>query len=187
VTTELRDQSARQLEVLKAVAPGATRVAVIYNPDDPASAAALKAAEDPARKLGVTLQPIEVRGVEDSHVSMMRLTAQPPEALQLHSTPSVFPLLKRFVTYAENRRVPTITGNRGFVADGVLVSVGPSFTDIWRQAGASVDKLLKGAKPADVPLEPAAPFEIVVNRATAKAIGFTLPEVIVKGAVQLVD
>jgi putative ABC transport system substrate-binding protein len=176
------------LELLKQ-ATGASRVAVLWNParNYPAVGLALREVNTAARVLGVQLQVLEARGpdqFEPAFVSMVRGQA----AALLTLTDSMFWLHRRRLAELEAKhRLPTMHDLREFVEAGSLMSYGPDLADLFRRAATYVDKILKGAKPADLPVEEPTKFDFVINLKTAKTLGLTIPQSLVLRADQVIE
>jgi putative ABC transport system substrate-binding protein len=172
MATEL---SGKRLELLKEAFPRIVRVAVLYDPDLTAHARELRETEVAAERLRVALQPVRIEAsgdVERAFASMSRVHA---EALITFGASITSGQLEPIVKHAARNRLPAIYAFRDFVDGGGLMSYGPSLQDSFRRAAAYVDKILKGAKPADLPVEQPAKFELVINLKTAKALGLTIP------------
>ena len=169
------DLSGKQLELLKESVPGATRVAVLWNPANPAAALQLKETEAAARSLKVQLQLQEVRDPKDLDSAFSAMTRGRPNALFVLADPMLSTYQSRIAELAVRGRLPTIYWLRSFTDAGGLMSYGPSNADLNRRAAIYVDKILKGAKPGDLPVEQPIKFEFIVNLKTAKQIGLTIP------------
>ena len=169
------DLSGKQLELLKESVPGATRVAVLWNPANPAAALQLKETEAAARSLKVQLQLQEVRDPKDLDTAFSAMTRGRPNALFVLADPMLSTYRSRIADLAVRGRLPTIYWLRSFTDAGGLMSYGPSNADLNRRAATYVDKILKGTKPADLPVEQPTKFEFVINLKTAKQIGLTIP------------
>jgi putative ABC transport system substrate-binding protein len=167
--------NAKGLELLKEAVPGLTRVAVLWNPATPSHGPILKAIEETGRALGLRLQTIAVEGsveLENAFAAMVRERAG---AVLVQQAP-VFALERqRLVAFALKHRLPTMFGTSNYVEGGGLMSYGPNLTELYRRAAIYVDKILRGAKPADLPVEQAMRFELIINLKTAKQIGVTIP------------
>jgi putative ABC transport system substrate-binding protein len=168
----------KQLQFLHEAVPGASRVAVLGNPANPATALRLRALQAAARASGVTLLPLDVR-TPSEHVNAFAVMAQ------MHSDALIDILggadrsnsatTGRVLQLAMTQRLPAIYQSEDFVSEGGLMSYGPSLSDAFRQAATYVDKILKGVKPADLPVEQPTMFRLVINLKTAKALGITIP------------
>ncbi|MFQ5946768.1 MAG: ABC transporter substrate-binding protein [Anaerolineae bacterium] len=167
--------SAKRLEVLKEAVPMVSRVAILWNPTNPASALGVKDIRVAARAFGVTLHSVEVRRASEFDSTFKALTSARADALIVLGDPFTVPYRAWIVALAAKAQLPAIYEERNFAEDGGLMSYGPSYSDIWRRAAYFVDKILKGAKPADLPVEQPREFELVINLKTAKALGLTIP------------
>jgi len=168
--------SGKRLQLLKTVVPGASRIAVLSNPTSPGVPPQMRATEVAARALGVQLQSLEVRGPDDFETAFQAATKGRVAALIALDDPLVFTHRIRIVKLTARSRLPAMYGLTGFVEAGGLMSYGPNLADMYRRAATYVDKILKGAKPADLPVEQPTKFEFVVNLKTAKALGLTIPQ-----------
>jgi ABC-type uncharacterized transport system substrate-binding protein len=160
--------SEKRLELLKEVVPGLTRVAVLWNAANPANASVWHETQAAARALGLLLHAQEVRGPQDLEGAFARTAQARPEALiNTYRQP-----IAAFVT---QQHLASVFSSKEWVVAGGLMSYGPSLPDLLRRAAAYVDKILKGAKPADLPVEQPMKFELVLNLKTAQALGLTIP------------
>ena len=165
----------KQLALLKETVPKVRRVAVLWNPAVPTLGPAIEEVKAAARSLGVQLQVLEARGPNDFDSAFAAMARERAGAL-LVITDSMFSTHRiRLADLAIKSRLPSVFTNRQPVDAGGLMSYGPSFSDLWRRAAGYVDKILKGAKPADLPVEQPTKFEFVINLKTAKALGLTIP------------
>ncbi len=174
-TTLSADLSIKQLELLKEAVPRAVRIAVLWNPSNPWHPLALKGVEVAARSLAVQLQSLEVRGPEELDNAFAAITRERAGAVLVLSDPMTFFHRTRLADLAAKRRLPTMYGVRGYVDAGGLMSYWAHQADLYRRVGSYVDRILKGAKPADLPVEQPTKFELVINLKTAKALGLTIP------------
>jgi len=166
----------KRLELLKEVVPKVARVAVLYNPTSPSSVREVK--EDlpvAARALGLTVQPWEVRAADDFDKVFAAMGKQRPDGLYLPTGPQMFTNAKRIAGFALKSRLPSVYGRKETVDAGGLMSYGADIADSYRRVAFYVDRILKGAKPADLPVEQPKKFELVINLKTAKQIGVTIP------------
>jgi putative tryptophan/tyrosine transport system substrate-binding protein len=166
----------KQLELLKEVVPKLSRVAFLYDLTNPANVLEVK--EDlsaAARALKLTIQPWEVRGKDDFDRVFAEMGKQRPDGLYVPSDPLMRDNQKRIVGFALKSRLPSAYDYREAVDAGALMYYGADLADIHRRAATYVDKILKGAKPADLPVEQPTKFELVINLKTAKEIGLTIP------------
>jgi putative ABC transport system substrate-binding protein len=167
--------SAKRLELLKEAFPKVTRVAALWNPDDPVYALELQRTEAAARGLGIILQPIEVRGVEDFEAAFASMARHRADALIVFAHTLTILNQRALVELANRDRLPTMDGLREFVTGGGLIAYGPSLSALYRRAAFYVDRIFRGAKPADLPVEQPTKFELLINLKTAKALGLTIP------------
>jgi putative ABC transport system substrate-binding protein len=169
------DLTGKRMELLKETIPGVTRIAVLWKSPNAAALVQLKAAEVAARALAVSLQILEVRGAEDLEKALQSATQGSSGALLVVDDPFTFLLRKGIVGLAAKSHLPAMYGPREFAIDGGLMSYGANLEDMFRHAATYVGKILKGAKPADLPVEQPTKFELVINLKTAKALGLTIP------------
>jgi putative ABC transport system substrate-binding protein len=169
---------AKRLEQLKQAVPEVSRVAVLWHPGGAAERTQkdiLKEAEVAARALGVRLQFVEARGPADFDRAFSDMTGARAGALTVLGSTMFLIERRRLVDLAAKSRLPAVYGLREFVAAGGLMAYGPNAADLFRHAATYVDKILKGAKPAELPVEQPTKFELVINLKTAKALGLTIP------------
>ena len=163
------------LELLKEIVPKVRRVAILSNPASPVQPLFIREVKVAARSLGVQLQLLEARGPNEFDGAFAAMAKERVGAL-LVVADSIFILHRtRLADLAARSRLPAIYGYREHVEAGGLMSYGPSVRDLFRRAATFVDKILKGAKPADLPVEQPTKFELVINLKTAKALGLTIP------------
>ena len=173
ITNLTRELGGKRLELLKEAVPKLSRVAVLYDPANPPSLHEVKELlPADARALKLTIQPWEIRAVEDYEKVFAALNKQRPDGLYAITGPDQ----KRIVDFALKSRLPSVYTNRGFVEAGGLMSYGADLADGYRRVAYFVDKILKGAKPADLPVEQPTKFELVINLKTAKQIVLTIPQ-----------
>ncbi len=165
----------KRLELLKEVIPQISRVAVLWYPDDPLAALRMRETENAAPSLGLKLQPVEVRGPNDFELAFSAMKKERAGAFVVLRAPVIINQLKRVVELAAKNLVPAMYDDRDFTEAGGLMSYGTSIPDLYRRAAILVDKILKGAKPADLPVEQPTKFELFINLKTAKQIGLTIP------------
>ena len=167
--------------------PRARRVAVLWNPSNPASAEALAEAERLAPSLSVKIIPVGIRNPAEVEAALAMIERDRPDAVQVQPTAPMFELRRRIMEFAAANRVPSVCFQREMAEAGGLMSYGPSQVDMYRRAAAYVDKILKGAKPADLPVEQPTKFELVINLKTAKALGLTIPPSVLGRADQVIE
>ena len=168
--------SGKRLELLKEVVPGLSRVAFLWNPDVRGDVLDYKETEGAARSLGLQLQSVEVVRAEDLDRAFSAVTKGRAQALIVPGpNPVGFANRGQIASFAQRNRLPSMYAQRDYVDAGGLMSYGPSLADLYRRAATYVDKILKGAKPADLPVEQPRKFEFVINLKAAKQIGLTIP------------
>ena len=165
----------KRLEFLKAVVPKASRVAVLYNPTDPSNVLTLKDLQKPAASLGLALQPFEVRRPDDFEGAFVAMKHERAHALFGAAGLLTTGHRKTIVDLASRARLPAMWGERQFVDVGGLMSYSADFYDEIRRSATYVDKILKGARPGDLPVEQPTKYELVINLKTARALGLTIP------------
>ena len=184
LTTEL---SGKRLELLGQVVRKMPRVAILMNPDNPVHAVFLEETRVAAQKLGVQLQVLEARNPRGIEHVFDAAAGERAVGLIVFDDPVIWSHRKQIVALAMKRRLPVMYGYRDFVDDGGLMSYGPDRVDQYRRTAVYVDKVLRGAKPADLPVEQPTKFELVINMKTAKALGLTIPPSLRLQADQLVE
>ena len=170
--TELRG---KQMELLKETMPKLLRVAILYNPDSPAGVPNQQVSEAEARALGLKNQSLEVRKAADFDKAFQAAKKERAGAMLVTANPLMFSNFGLIAELAIKNRLPAIHSQREFVEAGGLMMYGPSEAEIYRRAAIYVDKLLKGAKAAELPVERPAKFQLMFNLKTAKQIGLTIP------------
>jgi putative ABC transport system substrate-binding protein len=188
LTFVLPELDGKRLQLLREVAPNVSRIAILLAPDSPA--ASLKAHESrlAAEKLGVSLQAVEVASPFDFPRAFAAIRQEGAGALLV----TAFLITSQkdrqvVVELAAKHRLPTVYDRKEAVDAGGLMAYGPSLTEAYRRAATFVDKVLKGAKPADLPVEQPTKFELVINVKTAKALGLTIPQSVLLRADQVID
>ena len=177
----------KQLELLKDVAPAAYRVAVLTNPTNASHAAFVKDLKVAARTLGRELQIVEARYPDHLKGSFAAMTNGRATALLVLTDSMFFGQRRSIAELAEVSRLPAIYSQREFVDAGGLVSYGPNLPDMFRRAATHVDKVLRGAKPSDLPVEQPTKFELVINLKTAKALALPIPQSMLLRADQIIE
>jgi len=171
----LPEMDAKLLALLKETVPKATRVAVLWNPNSHGGVLGFKDMQAAAPGLKVTLLSIEVRKPDELEKALATITAQKADALLVITDPIMFGNRGQVIEFAARQRLPAMYEVREFVNDGGLMSYGPSLTAMIRRVPVFIEKILRGTKPGDIPIEQPTQFEMVVNEKTAKAIGLTIP------------
>jgi putative tryptophan/tyrosine transport system substrate-binding protein len=177
----------KRLELLKEVVPVLSRVAVLFNGKNPQSQIELKELQKAAQAMALTVQPAEIAvedGIDDAFAVIEIADAQ---ALIVLTDPVLFSQRKRIVDLAARNRLPGVYFFQGFVEAGGLMSYGPSDTDLYRRAGVYVDRILKGTKPSELPVEQPTKFELYINRNAAKALGIAIPQTVLLRADKVVE
>jgi ABC-type uncharacterized transport system substrate-binding protein len=180
----------KRLEQLTQAVPGVSRVAVLWQPgghDERTDKDILKEAEVAARPLGVRLQFVEAQGPADFDRAFSDMTRARVGALTVLLSNMFFVERRRLVDLAAKNRLPAVYSAREFVDAGGLMAYGPNFADILGRAATYVNKILKGAKPADLPVEQPTKFELVINLKTAKALGLTIPQSLLLRADEIIQ
>lgn len=189
--TGLNDQatelSAKRLEFLMAVVPKAARVAVLWNADDVAMTLRYDEVGRAARSLRVAIVPLGVREPDDFKVAFDAMLRERPDALLMVSDTLTSLNRQRVIDFAAEHRIPAIYEFGSYVRGGGLMSYGALPQEQWRRVAAYVDKILKGAKPGDLPVEQPTKFELVVNLKTAKALGITIPQSLLLAADEVIE
>ena len=177
----------KQLELLREVAPGLARVTIIWNPDFRGALLVYNNATAAARTLGLQLQSVELSRTEDLDGAFSAVTSQRAQALVVLSYSITNANRIQIATFAQRNRLPAIYGASWFVDAGGLMSYGANPAEQWRRAATYVDKILKGAKPADLPVEQPTKFELVINLKTAKALGLAIPQTVLVRATRVIE
>jgi putative ABC transport system substrate-binding protein len=177
----------KQLQLLREVVPTFSLVAVLWNPANPSNASQLREAEAAARALGVRAQPLEAQGPSDIDRAFVAMTREHAGALLVLSDSMLIAQRERIADLATKSRLPAVYGLRLHAEAGGLMAYGANLLDLVRLAATFVDKILKGAKPADLPVEQPTKFELVINLKTAKALGLTIPPSVLGRADQVIQ
>jgi putative ABC transport system substrate-binding protein len=187
LATQNDELPGKWLAMVREILPKAARVAALFHPTYDGGVQ-LKAAEAAARALGMQLQALTVETSGDLDVAFAQIQKQRAEALVVSSSGLFYWQRARLVDFAARRRLPTVYHQSEFVvAEGGLMSYGPDFRDLFRRSATYVDKILKGAKPGDLPVEQPTKFELVVNQKTARALGLALPAALLLRADRVID
>src|SRR5215510_3657748 len=173
LATTSEDFAGKRLELLKAVVPSLKRAAVLWHPSNLTNPIQLKGAQVAARTLGVRLEPVPIEGPNDFDAAGKAVRGT--DGLLFLESPLFTTHRARLAELASKSRLPAIYGQREYVEVGGLMSYGTQFHDLYRRAALPVDKIRKGAKPADLPVEQPTKFEFLINLKTARAIGLTIP------------
>jgi putative tryptophan/tyrosine transport system substrate-binding protein len=179
--------SGKWLELLKQIAPAVTRVMVLQDPDTPTGIGLFGVIQAMAPSVGVEVRPVNVRDVGEIEHDLAALARSPNGGLIVPA--SGLAQLRRdlIVTLAARHKLPTVYYERFFVTAGGLISYGPDFVDQYRRAAAYVDRILKGERPGDLPIEQPTKFELVINAGTAKALGIVVPPLLLAQADEVIE
>jgi len=180
------DAAGKRLELLREIFPGLRRLAILANVGNPGAALEMGEAQVVARTLGLEVTTIEIRRGEDIAPGFDALKSQ-AEALYVCTDPLVITNRARIQTSAMGARLPTVYNSREYVETGGLMSYGPNFLDQWRRTAEIVDKILRGAKPSDIPVEQPTKFDLVLNLTTAKVLGLTIPSTLIARADEVIE
>ena len=177
----------KRLELLKEALPKVSRVAVLWDPNNPGSVVSKRTMEAPAHSFRFALQSMTARTPAELEPAFSAMRRAQAEALVVLSSPLMIAQLKQIVDLTAKSRLPAIYMENRWVEGGGLMSYGPSYLDVIRRAAIYVDKVLKGAKPGDLPIEQPTKFELVVNLKTAKVLGLTIPPSLLLRADQVIE
>jgi putative ABC transport system substrate-binding protein len=181
------DLGGKRLETLKDMLPALSRVAVLWNAANPYPALVFRETESAAQKLGVEVHSVEVRTPGDFGDALEAAVRQHPGALITVEDPLTMNYRNQIAEFAAKNRLPAIYGLREYVDAGGLISYGANFPDQFRRAAGYVDKILKGASPADLRVEQPTKFELVINLKTAKALGLEVPPTLLARADEVIE
>ena len=187
LTLSFPELGGKRVELLKEVVPRLGQVAVVWNPQNAATTAEWKEMHVAARTLGVSLKSFEVRQAQDLLNAFSAIAKHRPSGLITILDTLVGPYRQLIATFALENRLPSILSLRDYAESGGLMSYGPSLPEIYRRAASYVDKILQGAKPADLPIEQPTKFELVINLKTAKVLGLTIPPSILVRADEIIQ
>jgi putative ABC transport system substrate-binding protein len=180
--------SGKRLGLLREVIPGLARVAIIWNPDVRGALFDYKETEAAARSLRLQLQSVEVSRSEDLDRAFSAVTNQRAQALIVQTpNPVLFANRSQIASFAQRTRLPSMYGQKEFADAGGLITYGPNTADMWRRAATYVDKILKGVKPEDLPVQQPTKFELVINLKTAKTLGLTIPQSLLVRADEIIQ
>jgi putative tryptophan/tyrosine transport system substrate-binding protein len=169
------DISGKRLELIEQIVPDVARVAIMWNATNPYPALVFRQTENAARQLKLEVQSLEVHTPDDVTSALEAAVREKANALITVEDPLTVNYRKQIADFAIKNRVPTMSGLREYVDAGGLLSYGPALADLYRRAAGYVDKILKGAKPSELPVEQPTKFELVINLKTAKTLGVTIP------------
>jgi len=179
--------SAKRLEILKKVLPGLSRAAALWNPANPAIVFSWKETQGAAQALGIKLQSHEVQRPQDFAAAFDMIAAEHPDALLVLQDAVTMQHRKEIIEFAIQRRLPSMFNEKGWVLAGGLMSYGENLPSMYRRSAYFVDKIFKGAKPADLPVQLPTKFDLVINLKTAKALGITVPPTLLATADEVIE
>ena len=186
LSSQTTDLASKRIELLREVVPGLRQLAFLSQPDNPYVVFDMRQAEEAARRLGLETASLEIRRAEDIAPAFEELKGR-AEALYILPDPLLFTHRLRINTLALGARLPTMHLLREYVEASGLMSYGPNWSDQWRRAADYVDKILRGAKPADLPVEQPTKFDLIINLTTAKALGLMIPEAFLLRADEIIE
>jgi len=186
LSNQANDLAGKRLQLLREVVPALRRLAILVNADYPAALLEMREVQTAARRTGSEVTVLEIRRSEDI-ASALEAIKGAADALYVVSEPLVTSNRIRINTLAQNARLPTIHATREFVEAGGLMSYGPNYSDQFRRAAELVDKILRGAKPGDIPVEQPTKFDLIINIVTAKALGITVPRMLLGRADEVIE
>jgi putative ABC transport system substrate-binding protein len=176
----------KKLELLREVVTGLRRLALMGNVGNPSSVLEIGEVRAAASTLGIAIVPLDIRRAEDIAPAFDALSGR-AEALYVSTDPLVFTNISRINTLALGARLPTIYNGKEYIEPGGLMSYGPNYPDLFRRAADFVDKILRGAKPSDFPVEQPTKFDLAINLTTAKALGLTIPASLLARADEVIE
>ena len=179
--------SGKWLELLKQIAPNVTRAAVLRDTANPAGNGQFGAIQAVAPSLGVEVSPVNMRDAGEIERAVAAFARSANGGLIVTGSPSAAPHRDLIIALAARHKLPAVYYSRFFVATGGLISYGPDFVDLYRRAAGYVDRILKGEKPADLPVQAPTKFELVINLKTAKALGLDVPPTLLARADEVIE
>jgi putative ABC transport system substrate-binding protein len=177
----------KRLELLREVAPKISRVTLLYNDKNAASVLAMEETQQWAQSLRVALEPLGLHDRPSLETAFAAMRRRRPDALMTTADPLVASYRRFIVDFANGQRLISMYGDREYVRDGGLMFYGTSTTEMWRQAAVYVDRILRGAKPGELPVGQPTKFELLINMKTAKALGLTIPQSVLQRADQVIE
>ena len=186
LSVQAPELASKRLELLRELVPGLHRFAIVANIGSTGAMLELREVQARAKTLGLEATTSEIRRAEDIAPAFETLKGR-VEALYVCGDPLVSANRVRILTFAHVARLPTMHDNREYIEGGGLMSYGPNFPDLYRRAADMVDKILRGTKPADIPVEQPTKFELVINLTTAKALGLTVPPTLLARADEVIE
>ena len=184
--TQIPDSAGKRIELLREVVPGLRRLAILANPDNPYVAFEVREVQATARTVGIEVGLFEIRRAEDIAAAFEGVKGR-AEALYILADPLLFTHRLRINTLALGLRLPTMHSLREYVEASGLISYGPNWPDLWRRAADYIDKILRGAKPADIPVEQPTKFDLIINLTTAKVLDLEVPATLLARADEVIE
>jgi putative tryptophan/tyrosine transport system substrate-binding protein len=181
------DLGGKRLELLREILPRMSRVAVLWNAANPYPTLVFKETERAAQSLGIEVQSLEVRGPDDFDIAFQAAERRPVDSLITVEDALTFDYRKRIADFAATNQLPAIYGTREWVDVGGLMAYGASLPDLFARAAGYVDKILRGAKPGDLPVQQPTKFEFIINLKTAKALGLAVPPSLLARADEVIE
>ena len=183
----MNDLSAKRLQMLAEIVPQLTRVAVLLNPASISSTSGLALVQEAAKQLRITLLPTELRSAQSLEPAFAQMQRDKAQAFMVIPNALLNGQVREIASLAARQRLPSVGALREYAEAGGLLSYGPSFRDSFRRAAVYADKIFKGTKPADLPVEQPTTFELVINGKTAKALGLTIPQALLITAEKVIE
>jgi putative ABC transport system substrate-binding protein len=187
LTLVATDQSAKRLQLIKELLPAATRVAVLWNANASGHRLQIKEMDSAAPKLGLVLQSLAVKNAKDIDEALRTVPKASSQAIITMDDPLIVSERDQIIEFALRQHLPVMGEFRPMTEAGAVISYGPNQIDMWKRAAIFVDKILKGSKPADMPVERPTKFELVINLKSAKTVGLTMPPVLLVGADEVIE
>ena len=187
ITLFAAELAGKRMALLQEVLPGIKRVAIVANPEHPGERQELQTAQAAALKLGLTLRYFPVQTEAELDAALAQIARLRIEAVLVFSDGFALDSAARIAAFSVQNRIPVVTGWSPFVRRGNLMAYGPVFTDVYRRLATYVDRIRKGARPSDLPIEQPTTFELVINMKTAKALGLTIPQSLLLRADEVIE
>jgi putative tryptophan/tyrosine transport system substrate-binding protein len=181
------DLAGKRLELIRMIAPSAVRVGVLWDEGSPGSRVVVNETDVAARAIRLTIRRLPVRSLAAFDETFATAAREGTDALDIVNSPMLFTHRQRLAELALRHRLPTVVGSREYVEAGSVVGFGTDYPDLFRRAATFVDKILKGARPGDLPVEQPTKFELVINLKTARALGLTIPPSLLLRADQVIE
>jgi putative ABC transport system substrate-binding protein len=186
LSNQQSDLAGKRIELLRDVLPSVRRLAILANVAHAESVLEMNEVQAAARNFGIEVTKLEIRQAQDIAPAFAALNRE-ADALYVVVSALISSSRTRIMTFALSARLPTVLNVREYAEAGALISYGPHFPDLWRRAADYVDKILRGAKPGDLPVEQPTKFELIINLTTAKALGLTVPSSLLARADEVIE